>query len=86
MGKVRECFVCSMLLARLEQKRVEATASGGKPEEVEVCVRCHARVLGGGHRTFVKGRVGYVLRPRRVYRDLLGAEMPPGKVSRGRAA
>lgn len=70
MGKVRECFVCSMLLARNERTTVEATPAAGRPTIVEVCVRCHARVMGVGVLVVDKGGVSYVARARPVQRQL----------------
>lgn len=73
MTNVRECFVCSMLLARSERTTVEATPVAGRPTIVEVCVRCHSRVIAAGGVSVGEGSKAEVLRARPVQRRLFPA-------------
>jgi hypothetical protein len=73
MGKVRECFKCSRLLAPTERHVAEATTSGAGGKIVEVCDRCHVEVARAG--AIAMGREGLtvVLRPQPVQAELFPA-------------
>lgn len=73
MGTVRECFLCEMYLTQLERQTAEATISGGNPEVVEVCARCHAKIVVAGAVAIGGNEATVVLRAKFEQRDLFPA-------------
>lgn len=86
MGNVRECFVCSMLLARLDRNLVEVYADGGKVTSAEVCGRCHFDVMGQSGMDVERGGTRYHVRFRPRQRDLFPAASHENGGGHGRPA
>ena len=63
MGKVRQCFLCSRVLARSERRVAEAMTSGAGAAIVEVCDWCQRAIVRAGAIATSREERTVVLRP-----------------------
>lgn len=73
MSKVRECFVCGMLLAQTERQRVEVSHDSDAVRDAEACQACWWKLRGKRVLKVVKKGRSYEVRVRRLQFELFGA-------------
>lgn len=79
MAKIRECFVCGMLLALSERQKVDVQPPDGPMRTAEVCARCWLKVHGAGRYEVTKREKLYVCRAAQAVMELF----PPVSHSAG---